>query len=88
MDGMLGKELELLVGAVERGFIVTTEEAERVRGRYVKIGPDAVNPKQCDGYMSRRSCRFGQDCHFIHMIEESSCGPGDSVYAGFLVGVR
>ena len=88
MDGMLGKELELLTDAVEKGFVITTEEAERVRARYTKKGADAVDPKPCDAYMTRRSCRFGQDCKYVHMIQETDLGPEDTIYAGFMVDVR
>ena len=85
---MLGKELELLVKASELGYIVTADEAERVRGRYTKLGPQHVNPRPCESYMTRRFCRFGDECHFIHMIEEKDCKDGDKVYGGFIVSVR
>ena len=88
MDGMLGKELELLTDAVEKGYVITAEEAERVRARYTKRGPDYVDPKPCDSYMTRRSCRFGQDCKYVHMIQETDLGPEDQIYAGFMVDVR
>ena len=88
VDGMLGKELELLTNAVESGFVITAEEAERVRTRYAKRGADAVDPKPCDAYMTRRSCKYGQDCKYVHMIEEKDLGPEDTIYAGFMVNVR
>ena len=88
VDGMLGKELELLTEAVEKGYVITVEEAARVQARHAKKGPDYVDPKPCDSYTTKRHCRFGTDCKYIHMVDEKHLGPEDQVYAGFMIGVR